>query len=99
MYGCFQFSKSAKREFRATMIEVNEFCEKNSIGTNYSNDYYTFELNGQKYEVKNYSYGYKEPDIIYIFASKTRLIEIYTDLKNGYELDGRGRRKKSVISA
>ena len=31
--------------------------------------------------------------ITYIHASKTRIIEIYNDLKNGYELDGRGNRK------
>lgn len=30
---------------------------------------------------------------IYIHAGKTRIIEIYTDLKNGIELDGRGYRK------
>lgn len=30
---------------------------------------------------------------VYIHASKTRIIEIYTDLKNGVELDGRGCRK------
>lgn len=36
--------------------------------------------------------GRKE-DVIYIHASKTRIIEIYNDLKNGYELDGRGNRK------
>ena len=36
----------------------------------------------------------RESDVVYIFASKTRIIEIYNDLKNGYELDGRGYRKK-----
>ena len=35
----------------------------------------------------------RDVDTIYIHASKTRLIEIYNDLKNGYELDGRGFRK------
>ena len=36
----------------------------------------------------------EEEDTIYITASKTRLIEIYNDLKDGYKLDRRGRRKK-----
>lgn len=31
-------------------------------------------------------------DTIYIHASKTRIIDIYTDLKNGYKLDGKGYR-------
>lgn len=32
----------------------------------------------------------RENDVTYIHASKTRIIEIYTDLKNGYNLNGRG---------
>ena len=40
-----------------------------------------------------YHPGGRDEDTIYIHASKTRIIEIYNDLKNGYELDGNGRRK------
>lgn len=36
----------------------------------------------------------REEDVIYIHASKTRIIDIYSDLLNGYTLDGRGNRKK-----
>lgn len=35
----------------------------------------------------------REDDTIYIHASKTRIIDIYNDLKEGYTLDGRGNRK------
>lgn len=35
----------------------------------------------------------RDSETVYIHASKTRLIDIYNDLKAGYELDGRGRRK------
>lgn len=35
----------------------------------------------------------READVVYIHASKTRIVEIYNDLKNGYQLDGRGYRK------
>ena len=38
-------------------------------------------------------YHENEKDIIYITAGKTRIIDIYNDLKNGYELDKRGNRK------
>lgn len=31
-------------------------------------------------------------DVIYITAGKTRIIDIYTDLSNGYKLDRRGNR-------
>lgn len=40
-----------------------------------------------------YHEGGRESGTVYIHASKTRIIEIYTDLKAGYELDGRGYRK------
>lgn len=32
-------------------------------------------------------------DIVYIHASKTRIMDIYNDLKAGYSLDGKGNRK------
>lgn len=34
----------------------------------------------------------REDNTVYIHASKTRIKEIYTDIKNGYTLDGRGYR-------
>lgn len=36
----------------------------------------------------------REDDTIYIHAGKTRIRDIYNDLKAGYELDGRGNRKR-----
>lgn len=39
-----------------------------------------------------YHDGGREDDVIYIHASKTRIIEIYRDLVAGYKLDGRGYR-------
>ena len=39
-----------------------------------------------------YHEGGREDDTIYIHAGKTRIIEIYNDLKAGYKLDGRGNR-------
>lgn len=35
----------------------------------------------------------RESDTIYITAGKTRIMDIYNDLKNGYELDKRGNRR------
>ena len=35
----------------------------------------------------------RESEVIYIHAGKTRIREIYNDLKNGYTLDGKGNRK------
>lgn len=34
----------------------------------------------------------REDDVTYIHAGKTRIIDIYNDLKAGYHLDGRGNR-------
>lgn len=38
----------------------------------------------------------EEPNVVYITAGKTRIIEIYNDLKAGYCLDRRGYRKAGV---
>ena len=37
----------------------------------------------------------READVVYIHASKTRIMEIYNDLKAGHKLDGKGRRKEA----
>lgn len=39
-----------------------------------------------------YHPGGRKDDVIYIHAGKTRIREIYLDLKAGYKLDGRGNR-------
>lgn len=39
-----------------------------------------------------YHEGGRESDTVYIHASKTRIIDIYNNLKAGYKLDGRGYR-------
>ena len=41
---------------------------------------------------EKYHENKEDDDVIYITAGKTRIIEIYTDLKNGYKLDRRGNR-------
>ena len=40
-----------------------------------------------------YHEGGRCDNVIYIHASKTRIIDIYNDLKAGYTLDGKGNRK------
>lgn len=40
-----------------------------------------------------YHPGGREKNTIYIHAGKTRIMQIYADLRAGYELDGRGNRK------
>lgn len=47
------------------------------------------DLTGEK-KRELYHEGGREANTVYIHASKTRIIEIYNDLKAGYELDGRG---------
>ena len=99
-------SKKKIQEFKQKMNNIEEFCKEHDIQSSYNNDSYYFEIKGQKYRVSNHTveasnehgaYLYhpngREKDTIYIHASKTRLIEIYNDLVNGYELDGKGYRK------
>ena len=49
-------------------------------------------LTGEKLRDLYHEHG-REDDTIYIHAGKTRIMDIYTDLINGYELDGRGYRR------
>lgn len=95
-------SKTKAKEFAKTMNEIDDFCYENGISKSISSDSYYFIINGQEYRVSNHSIesskreyhpNGREKDVRYIHASKTRIIDIYTDLKNGYQLDGNGRRK------
>ena len=96
-------SKQARREFAKKMQEIDDFCAKNNIIQSRTSDSYYFDIDGQNYRVSNHSveasnlhsggkyhFQGREDDTIYIHASKTRLIDIYNDLKAGKKLDGRG---------
>lgn len=96
-------SKAAIKEFKNKMNEIETFCLENNIIQSSSGDSYYFNLNGQSYRVSNHTieasnlhsggrwHGDKRrDDTIYIHASKTRIIEIYNNLKDGKKLDGRG---------
>lgn len=99
-------SRSKAREFARLMSEIEEYCDEHGISHSLSSDSYYFEIGGQEYRVSNHSVeasyrnsggkwhmGGRDADVVYIHASKTRIIEIYEDLKAGYKLDGRGYRK------
>jgi hypothetical protein len=96
-------SKHAKEEFVQKMRYIDAYCKEHHIEQSSTSDSYYFEINGQKYRVSNHSvessnqYGaYKyhpegrEKDVIYIHASKTRIIEIHQNLLQGHKLDGHG---------
>ena len=94
-------SKTAKKEFAIKMQEINDFCIKNHISNSNSNDSYYFTINEKSYRVSNHSIesskkiyhpNGREKDVQYIHASKTRIIDIYNDLYNGYALNGNGNR-------
>lgn len=80
------------------MDKVTEFCNENNITASKSNDSYYFTLNGKNYRVSNHTIEKRElyhdtkrdNNTVYIHAGKTRIIDIYNDLKAGYELDGKG---------
>ena len=98
-------SKAKISEFIQQMNEIDEFCKQNNISQSVTSDSYYFEINGKKYRISNHSvessninsHGKyhnegRSENTIYIHASKTRLIEIYKLLKNGIEVDGKGRK-------
>ena len=62
-------------------------------------------LNGIEYRISNHSVESSNRNcvwhregrikgVLYIHASKTRIIEIYQNLEKGFQLDGRGNIKK-----
>lgn len=97
-------SQSEAREFAQKMKEIDVFCEQNGISASRTQDSYYFTVNGVKYRVSNHSihsspyHEDKEPDVVHIHASKTRIMEIYNDLMAGYELDGHGKRESSCVN-
>ena len=94
-------SKASAREFSEKMREVDAFCAANGITQSLSSDSYYFSIGGLNYRVSNHSVESSRPeyhpdgrraDTVYIHASKTRIMEIYSDLKSGHRLDGMGNR-------
>lgn len=96
-------SKSAARAFAQQMREIEDYCIENNISSSYNNDSYYFTINGQNYRVSNHSVEAsrrnsggkyhqdgRSDEVIYIHASKSRLIEIHQALLRGEKLDGNG---------
>ena len=54
---------------------------------------HAYNMYGEQIREKYHS-DFEEDDIIYITAGKTRIMDIYNDLKAGYKLDRRGNRKE-----
>lgn len=71
-------------------------------GTNYRISNHTieasnkaaFDIDTGMYQRDLYHETKRKEDTVYIHAGKTRIIEIYNDLKAGYKLDGKGYRIK-----
>ena len=71
-----------------TLNGVEYRVSNHSIEMSNSKAYNCF---GEKIRELYHEEGRKE-NVVYIHASKTRIIEIYNDLKAGFELDKRGNR-------
>jgi hypothetical protein len=99
----YKVSKVAAKAYSAELDNIAAFCNENDIVFSGTMDSYYFTLNNKKYRVSNHSVessrknskglyhtdGRKD-DTIYIHAGKTRIIGIYTLLKQGKKLDGHG---------
>lgn len=105
--GKWRPSKSKAKQFAIEMDKVTEFCKENNDsyyftlnGKNYRVSNHTIEKSNasafdtdtgfQKREL--YHDTKRDDNTVYIHAGKTRIVEIYNDLKAGYELDGKGYR-------
>lgn len=80
-------SKSASSD--SYYFEINGQKYRVSNHTIESSNAKAYNCFGEKVREK-YHDNTRAKDVIYIHASKTRIIEIYNNLKNGYKLDGKG---------
>ena len=88
------------------MSEIKKFCKANNItcsGSEHPNIYH-FTLNGVDYCVSNFAFErymckdkFDFDKTVFITAGRTRIIDIYEDLKAGYKLDKRGFRQKTKL--
>lgn len=82
-------SSLSKDSYYFTLNEVNYRVSNHSVEA--SNREAFDEITGEQKRELYHPTG-REIDTVYIHASKTRIIEIYNDIKEGYKLDGRGNR-------
>lgn len=98
-------SREERHAFKSLMKDVRAFCLSNNIDHSRNYDSYYFSIGGVSYRVSNhtvaasnrngarvYHPGGEVEGTVYITASKTRIIEIYSDLKAGFQLTRRGYR-------
>lgn len=89
-------SKAARAAFAEKMSEIDTFIRDHNITASSSSDSYYFSINGVHYRVSNHSpesspyHNGRMPDVRYIHAGKTRIIEIYNALVSGKHIDGHG---------
>ena len=90
---CEENNISASASYDSYYFEINgQYYRVSNHSVEASNRHAYDPFTGEQVRGLYHPYG-REDDVIYIHAGKTRIIEIYNDLKAGYELDGRGRRK------
>ena len=96
-------SRTRAREFANKMSEIRDYCDYNYITYSASMDSFYFDFEGKEYRISNHSVeashynslgkyhvGGRQDDVVYIHASKTRLIEVYENIIQGNKVDGRG---------
>lgn len=96
MFKQYKPSKAKRTQFAKEMKEIEEFCTQN--GTNYRVSNHTieasnraaFDIDTGMYKRDLYHETERKDDTVYIHAGKTRIIDIYNDLKAGYKLNGKG---------
>ena len=86
----YNLSQKKITEYKRKMREIEKFCKENNIKASYNYNNYEFELNGIKYTIQNCATPPSTENEVFIYAGKTRLIEIYDCLKAGKKIDRRG---------
>lgn len=77
------------RNFDSFYFEINGVKYRVSNHSVEASNAKAFNEYGEQVRPEYHENG-REAGTVYIHASKTRIIEVYNDLKAGYRLDGRG---------
>lgn len=88
---CYEHGISRSRSSDSYYFVINGVSYRVSNHTVAASNAKAFNDLGQQIRDVYHKHG-EEDGIVYITAGKTRIVEIYNDLANGYKLDRRGNR-------
>lgn len=91
---CTKNNIIASRNNDSYYFTLNDISYRVSNHTIEASNKAAFDIDTGMYKRDLYHETERKDDTVYIHAGKTRIMDIYNDLKTGYKLDGKGYRIK-----